>query len=49
MKPNARKATWLNVSPNTAVATALVTSNSVMTAGLASRRVAGGTTSAAQP
>jgi len=39
----------LNVSPNAAVTTPAAASSSVMRARLVSRRVAGGTISAAQP
>jgi hypothetical protein len=44
-----RNATGLNVSPSTPVTTALAASSSVIQAGLASRRVAAGVISAAQP
>ena len=46
--PMARKATWRKVSPSARVTTALAASISVIQAGLASRLVAGGVTSAAQ-
>jgi len=47
--PIARKAIWLKVSPRTPVTTALAARSSAMQAGLASRLVAGGMISAAQP
>jgi len=39
---------WLKVSPRVTVTTALAATSSVIQAGLDSRRVAGGVTSAAQ-
>jgi hypothetical protein len=46
--PSARYASWLKVSPSAMVTTALAATSSVIHAGLASRRVADGVTSAAQ-
>jgi len=48
-KPKARYAISSKLSPSTAVTTPAAASSNAITARLDSRRVAGGTTSAAQP